>query len=68
MFLLEMAENPVTLGDEFETELKIFTRTRKLVTNNPILPEKKYNIKTFYQLPVGILYSKLVRVVLEYRY
>ena len=50
MFLLEMAENPVTLGDEFETELKIFTRTRKLVTNNPILPEKNIQHQDF--LPV----------------
>ena len=64
MFLLEMAENPVTLGDEFETELKILTNTRKLVTNNPILPEKKiHNINAFSQLLDGkcfMIYSKLV--------
>ena len=50
MFLLEMAENPVTLGDEFETELKILTSTRKLVTNNPILPEKNIQHQDFLPL------------------
>ena len=36
--LLDIADSPVTLGLEAETELKILTNTRKFVTSNPMRP------------------------------
>ena len=38
--LLEIADSPVTLGLEAETELKILTNTRKFVTSNPMRPKE----------------------------